>query len=182
MKTLKNWAKEIWSTSMGRIRFTGPIVIIILSIAVMVSCKKEDDENPLLPYEMALDAFVADLEANPPDSSGLSDRVRDYLAAQSPSFFGSTVALLDSTGKAYYSPYWYRFYDTLVMKNLADSAYQIDEQLWLRLPIDSGIAIWTEPYFDAGGGEVWMRTRAVPVYVSNEIVAVATTDVEVEEP
>jgi sigma-B regulation protein RsbU (phosphoserine phosphatase) len=68
------------------------------------------------------------------------------------------------------------------MKNLAEPAYQIDEQAWLRLPIDSGYAIWTEPYFDSGGGEVWMRTRAVPVIVGSEIVAVATTDIEVEEP
>lgn len=152
-------------------------------LLVVSACQKENDQNdpnPLLVYEVALDAFVADLQAQPLDSADLSARVRDYLASKSESFFGATVALLDSTGKAYYSPYWYRLNDILALKNLADSAYQIDEQAWLRQPIDSGYAIWTEPYFDAGGGEVWMRTRAVPVVVNSEIVAVATTDVKVQ--
>jgi hypothetical protein len=174
--------KRNWTDYFGETGFIKPLAITLLSFLIMVSCKKEDNPDPLLPYEVALAIFVADLEANPPDSAGLSDRVRNYMAAQSPSFFGATVALLDSAGKAYYSPYWYRLNDTLAMKNLADPVYQIDEQMWLRMPIDSGIAIWTDPYFDAGGGEVWMRTRAVPVYINNEIVAVATSDIEVEEP
>ena len=150
---------------------------------VVSSCRKENgqvDPNPLLVYEVALDAFVADLQAQPLDSAGLSARVLDYMAAQSGCFFGATVALLDSTGKVYYSPYWYRLNDSLALKNLADSVYHIDEQAWLRQPIDNGYAIWTEPYFDTGGGEVWMRTHAVPVIINNEIVAVATTDVKVQ--
>jgi hypothetical protein len=48
---------------------------------------------------------------------------------------GATVAMLNNTGKAYYSPYWCRLNDTLPMKNLADSTYQTDAQEWLRLPI-----------------------------------------------
>jgi len=180
MKTLKTTANGVCSAihrTKGLLRTMSQAVLALL---LLVACKKENDRNPLLAYEVALDAFVVDLQAHPLDSTGLSNRVRDYLAAQSPSFFGATVALLDSAGKVYYSPYWYRLNDTLAMKNLADSAYKIDEQAWLRMPIDSGYAIWTKPYFDAGGGEVWMRTRAVPVIMNNEIVAVATTDVKVQ--
>lgn len=182
MKTLKATASRVCSPiyqTKGWLRTTTYAVAMLLLVA---ACKKEDNENPLLAYEVALDAFVSDLQATPLDSAGLSDRVRNYLEAQSESFFGATVALLDSAGKAYYSPYWYRLNDTLAMKNLADSAYQIDEQAWLRLPIDSGYAIWTEPYFDAGGGEVWMKTRAVPIIFNFEIVGVATTDIVVPEP
>jgi hypothetical protein len=180
MTTLKSTASGVCAAiyrTKGLLRIMPYAVGLLLLVS---ACNKENDQNPLLSYEIALDAFVADLQANPLDSAGLSDRVRDYLAAQSGSFFGTTVALLDNTGKAYYSPYWFRLNDTLAMKNLADSTYQIDEQEWLRLPIESGYAIWTEPYFDAGGGEVWMRTRAVPVLKNNEIVAVATTDVKVQ--
>jgi phosphoserine phosphatase RsbU/P len=116
--------------------------------------------------EAALDEFVAKLILNPPDSSDISDRVKNYLLTNSDSFFGATVALLDDTNKAIYSPYWYRVNDTFDLKNLADSAYHIDEQLWLRQPIDRGKPIWTEPYFDAGGGDIWMKTRSVPVYLT----------------
>tara|TARA_R110002051_G_scaffold54764_1_gene102335 strand:- start:1436 stop:1978 length:543 start_codon:yes stop_codon:yes gene_type:complete len=180
MTTLKSTASGVCAAiyrTKGLLRAMPYAAGLLLLVS---ACNKENDQNPLLSYEITLDAFVADLQANPLDSAGLSDRVRDYLAAQSGSFFGATVALLDNTGKAYYSPYWFRLNDTLAMKNLADSTYQIDEQEWLRLPIESGYAIWTEPYFDAGGGEVWMRTRAVPVLKNNKIVAVATTDVKVQ--
>jgi hypothetical protein len=51
-----------------------------------------------------------------------------------------------------------------------------NDQLWLRQPIDSGFPIWTAPYFDAGGGNIWMKTRSVPVIVNGQIIAVATTD------
>ena len=60
-----------------------------------------------------------------------------------------------------------------------DSSYQINSQLWLREPIDGGVPIWTEPYFDAGGGDIWMKTRAVPVYINGKIKAVATTDMSI---
>ena len=161
------------------------IYVAIALLLVIASCKKKEGPDPvddLKPIEVTLDAFVATLVSNPPTQADLSNRVKSYLLAQPKAFFGSTVALLDSAGKAYYSPYWYRSGNTVVVKDLADTSYHIDEQDWLRLPIDGGKAIWTEPYFDAGGGEIWMRTRSVPVYISGKIIAVATTDLEVENP
>jgi sigma-B regulation protein RsbU (phosphoserine phosphatase) len=57
-----------------------------------------------------------------------------------------------------------------------DTAYNINNQTWLRQAIDSGYAIWTAPYFDTGGGNILMKTRAVPVIVNGKTIAVATTD------
>lgn len=158
------------------------IAIALIILSSTVSCSKDSPEDPLLKYEQALDAFVATLVANPPDSTGLALRVKEYLLAQNNDFFGATVTLLDSDGKATYSPYWFRLNGSLDYKNLAEPGYQIDEQSWLRLPIDEGKAIWTAPYFDEGGGEIWMRTRSVPVYINSVIFAVATTDIEIEQP
>jgi hypothetical protein len=158
------------------------LTIAVLVITTSVSCTKDKTDDPLLKYEQALDAFVATLVANQPDSTNLAPRVNEYLLAQTNDFFGATVTLLDDEGKAAYSPYWYRLNGTLGYKNLAEPGYQIDEQSWLRLPIDEGMAVWTAPYFDEGGGEIWMRTRAVPVSINSVIIAVATTDIEVEEP
>lgn len=156
--------------------------IAVIIVTTTVSCTKDNSEDPLFKYEQALDAFVATLIANPPDSTNLAPRVSEYLLAQTNDFFGATVTLLDDEGKAAYSPYWYRLNGTLGYKNLAEPGYQIDEQSWLRLPIDEGMAVWTAPYFDEGGGEIWMRTRSVPVYINSVIFAVATTDIEVEQP
>lgn len=156
------------------------LLLIVATILAVISCKKDSD-NPSTPtneqqVETALNSFVADLVANPPTSTDVSARVEQYLLAQQSFFYGSTVTLLDSLVIATDSPYWYRSGDSLASTSLMDTAYHINDQFWLRQPIDSGFAIWTEPYFDAGGGNIWMKTRSVPVIVNGRTIAVATTD------
>ncbi|MFM9945492.1 MAG: cache domain-containing protein [Bacteroidia bacterium] len=158
--------------------------IVLLLTFTIFSCKEDEPIKPdtsLVPIETALDAFVNNLISTPPTRADISGRIKTYLLAQPKTFFGSTVSLLDSTGKVTYSPYWFRSGDTLAMKNLADTSYHIDDQAWLRQPIDSKKSVWTEPYFDAGGGEIWMRTRSVPVFINGKIIAVATTDLAVDK-
>jgi hypothetical protein len=36
--------------------------------------------------------------------------------------------------------------------------------------------IWSEPYFDAGGGEIWMKTLSIPIRKNGVVIGVATTD------
>jgi len=140
------------------------------------SCKKEKALTDEQIIENALDEFVVDLQSNPPNTADISGRVNNYMQRRSVLFYGSTVTLLDSTKIAFTSPYWYKQNNLLVYSNLMDTAYHIDNQLWLRQTIDGGKAIWTEPYFDAGGGNIWMKTRTVPVFINGKIKAVATTD------
>lgn len=156
-----------------------------LLIFTAVSCNKDTEETTPLTNEqniqIALNEFVAMLIANPPTDADISGRVKAYLQAHPTYFFGSTVAMLDSAGLATYSPYWYRSGDSLLLSDLAaDTSYHINDQYWLRQPIDSGIAIWTPPYFDAGGGNINMKTRSVPVVINGNIIAVATTDLSLE--
>lgn len=160
---------------MKNIKSAGAALIILL-LTVTGSCKKQDSLTDEQKIEIALDEFVSNLESSPPDTTDLSDRVRNYMLIRSDIFFGATVTLLDSAKLAIYSPYWYRANGSLLEKNLADTAYHINDQSWLREPIDSGHAIWTDPYFDAGGGNIWMKTRSVPVMANGHIMAVATTD------
>jgi hypothetical protein len=98
LKTLKTTVSTLYYTIHMKKGLKSTISIAVLMVLLCAACKKDEDKNPLLAYELALDAFVIDLLANPLDSTGLSDRVRDYMAAQSPSFFGATVALLDRIG------------------------------------------------------------------------------------
>jgi hypothetical protein len=153
----------------------------IISVSLLFSsCKKDPTTTPEQIVETTLNSFVATLVSNPPTSADVSNSVKQYLLTSGyPTnyFYGSTVTLLDSIGVATYSPYWYRNVDTLMMVDLAaDTSYHINSQSWLRQAIDSRTAIWTAPYFDAGGGNIWMKTRSVPVIVNGKIIAVATTD------
>jgi hypothetical protein len=152
------------------------------------SCQKEE-ENSLEAekniVEKNLDAFVETLEFDfPADEATLKLRIQSYLQNSPSYFYGATVSILDADGNVSQSPYYFRKGDNSLgfSEGLMSSEYQIDIQDWLRQPIDTGVASWTEPYFDAGGGNIWMQTRSVPVYIRNTIVAVATTDIPVNAP
>lgn len=138
-----------------------------------------DDERNRV--ERSLDGFARDLSATPIDPATLPTRIRDYLG-RNPSFFGSTVTLLGPNQKALVSPYVYKAANGYADKNLVEPGYDIDGQAWLVKPRDTRASTWTEPYFDAGGGEIWMVTRSVPLNRDGVVYAVVTTDLQVEKP
>jgi hypothetical protein len=164
-------------------RTNSQFVTSILIVFALVSCKRDVAITQQQQVENALDRFVASLISNPPTTANASARVKQYMqtiAVPPQYFYGSTVTLLDTMGIAKYSPYWYRSGDSLRTLDLAaDTTYLINSQPWLRQPIDNGVPIWTAPYFDAGGGNIWMKTRSVPIKVNGKIIAVATTDLPI---
>lgn len=160
------------------------LVIWALGIA---SPALADEESAIEGY---LTRFVSEIQAEPPSAALLPSRVRDYVEKCPGACYGATVTLLNAGGKAVASPYWYRragwrsirFQGKLEYADLMSPDYRIDEQEWLRAPLRAGTPVWSEPYFDAGGGETWMRTLSVPVSIDGRIIAVATTDLKVPEP
>ncbi len=44
---------------------------------------------------------------------------------------------------------------------------------WFQLPVQMRRAVWTEPYYDEGGGNIVMATYAVPVHLGNDPVPVS---------
>jgi len=145
------------------------------------SCKKqEEDLTPVV--EAAMKSFASSLQTDPPTSANVNERVRVYLNAQPTKFFGSTVALLDANGVVTTSPYWYRKSGGFLNKELSVPSYNINTQEWLRNPIDTKLPYWTVPYFDAGGGDIWMKTYSYTIIINNKVIAVATTDLAVDQP
>ena len=164
---------------MKRISLFGMSLIVLFS-----SCAKSivtEEEFPIV--EQALEDFAGQLGTTLADKDALSLAISGYLESHDKAFYGSTVTVLDSNGAAAYSPYVYRHKNGFIHTDeLMNPSYDINNQAWLRAPIDQGQSVWSEPYFDEGGGEVWMRTRSVPIYLGPVIVAVATTDVSVKKP
>lgn len=151
---------------------------LLISMCFISGC--ESTVQPLSTeqtIEKALRGLCDSLSASSLDSSEVSIRIKEYLQRNDDTFFGSTVCILDSNRKAVASPYWYRGATTLIYKDLAkDPGYAIDTQEWLTKPLQSGSEVWSAPYFDAGGGEIWMKTLSIPIKKNGKIVAVATTD------
>ena len=104
-----------------------------------------------------------------------------YLEAH-PAFYGSTAALLDRSGTVIASPYVYRTADGYGTIDLAVPSYNIETQEWFTAPLAANAGVWTAPYFDAGGGEIWMITRSVPVRDAGGFFAIITTDLPVDAP
>ena len=130
----------------------------------------------------ALDVLVAELVAERPiAAAAYTDRLRSYLEAH-PAFYGSAAALLDESGTVTASPYVYRTADGFDTLDLALPDYNIAAQEWIRMPLAANAGIWTPPYFDAGGGEIWMITRSVPARDADGIFAIITTDLPVDAP
>ena len=66
--------------------------------------------------------------------------------------------------------------------DLAVPSYNIEAQDWFAAPLAENASVWTDPYFDAGGGEVWRITCSVPVRDAEGIFAIITTDLTVDVP
>lgn len=101
--------------------------------------------------------------------------------AASPTVFGSAAAFEPfafAPGLRAFSPYCYREGTELRVKDLALGGYDYPRHDWYRLPRDGGEPLWSEPYFDEGGGGVLMATFSVPITRDEgRIFGIATADV-----
>jgi len=133
--------------------------------------------------ERELAAFAKKLSAQESlDGEVATELLRAYLNAH-PEFYGAAFAFApvekgDKVVKS--APYVYRQETGLVDKNLIGSYdYSDGSQQWYTNPLKTGKALWSDPYFDAGGGNAWMITYSIPLYRAHNPhcpVGVVTTD------
>lgn len=102
--------------------------------------------------------------------------------------FGSTIAFepgFAPGGRKRYAPYYYkRLNNELAFADLAAPSYNYPAQLWYTIPKERKTPVWSEPYFDDGGGNVVMATYSVPFYRTvdgvRRLAGIATSDVSVD--
>ena len=99
------------------------------------------------------------------------------------SIFGMTVALephtlMESLGD--YSPYYYRNESKLAFSDLAVKNYNYQTRPWYSKAKQVNAPVWSEPYFDEGGGNVQMITYSTPIYLpdSKTFAGIATADIK----
>ena len=158
-------------------------VLVSLLMVAVIGCGDAADEEDLKPVVVeALDTLAENLVSDrPADADAYAERLQGYMEAN-PEFFGSAAALLDPSGEVIASPYVYRTGDGYGVADLVEPSYNIEEQDWFAGPIKADAGVWTEPYFDAGGGDIWMITRSVPLRDADGVFAVVTTDLAVDDP
>ena len=175
-KTLFSEAKTMRSTIY--------LALVLLAFATVQACRPGEpaQEDVQTAVVVALNSLVAELAADrPADAAAYTERLRAYLEAH-PAFYGAAAALLDEAGDVTASPYVHCSADGYRTLDLAQPDYNIEEQEWITMPLAVDAGVWTPPYFDAGGGEIWMITRSVPALDSEGIFAIVTTDLPVDAP
>ena len=65
--------------------------------------------------------------------------------------------------------------------DIARDAYDYRQADWYRLAKEAGKAVWSEPYFDRGAGDVIMCTYSAPFFRDNKFRGVVTVDIRLED-
>ncbi len=119
-------------------------------------------------------------------ASSIERQVEDLLEANG-DVFGSAVAFEPYAfdRKTYfYAPYISREGGAFKRLFLGDAAYNYLHMDWYQIPKELKQAVWSEPYFDEGAGNIAMATYSVPFYRliqhRRTFMGVVTADVSLE--
>lgn len=130
----------------------------------------------------ALDTYVSSLMTSMPDTAAIFPTLQSFLDAN-PAVYGSAFALepvIQGSDTIRYAPYMYRTKDGFITKYL-EKAYDYSKDDWYAVPVKTKNGFWSEPYFDAGGGEVQMITYSKPLIFNDSlVVGVITADLEIK--
>ncbi len=120
------------------------------------------------------------------ESGSLNDpelmRMLQNTLRRNQNVFGSTIAYepnqFDNTSY-YYAPYFNRQpNNTLIYSDLGTPEYDYFNREWYTLPKEKLTTVISPPYFDYGGGEIWMVTWSAPFFDgSGNFRGVATADI-----
>jgi len=84
----------------------------------------------------------------------------------------------------YYAPYYYKKGNSILYENLANAGYFYPDWDWYKIPVTMEKPLWSEPYYDKGGGNELMTTYSVPIYIGSKspdsVLGVLTADVSLE--
>ena len=177
------------------------LFVIVLSIVAVSSHLLISDEakrsasNILKATILDVEKTLQTVESTVKDASWLAkenDTDENYLyhitrkvVEENSYIIGSAIAF-DSCyfeGRHFFSPYSYEDATTheLKSKELGSETNDYFTQEWYAEPKNTGNPHWSEPYFDAGGGEQMMTTYSYPIKDSTgHIYAIITADISLD--
>lgn len=129
--------------------------------------------------ENALENFAKELSGRKLDPENMPPILTAFLKIY-PKIYGATLAFApegNGQGSHRAAPYLYRQNNAFKLVNLPES-YDYTQSDWYRLPLEKNAPVWSEPYYDGGGGGVVMVTYAMPLKdKSGKLIGVLTSDV-----
>jgi len=115
------------------------------------------------------------------------NRILRLEVENNPEIYGATIAYepyyLNST-KKYYAPYYYRNKKEIDFKYIGNEQYDYFTMDWYQIPKELNRPLWSEPYYDEGGGNIIMSTYSVPLYREKKgkkyFIGILTADVSLD--
>jgi len=114
-------------------------------------------------------------------------QILKLIVEVNPEIYGSAIAFepyFEGRKEKYYSFYAYRKNDSVILTTLGNDSYDYFLMDWYQVPREKGKPYWTEPYYDEGGGDIFMSTYSVPLYFSNKgervFVGIVTIDISID--
>jgi len=146
-------------------------------------------EQEFLLVAQAIDDLAAFLETSAWDEEALLNHIRRTVEGHD-EVFGSAVAFLPHMFKPdieKFAPYFFRTKAGVEFEQLGKDSYNYFSKSWFRVPVNLRTPVWTDPYFDEGGGNVPMITYACPMFDKKKenskehMRAVVTADISLEQ-
>lgn len=107
------------------------------------------------------------LEGQPVTANRLLPLLKDMVGGN-PEIFGAAAAFEPNAFdpvRRFYAPYFFRTQDgNVAFTQLGSDAYNYFLLDWYMIPRELDRPVWSEPYFDEGGGGILMTTYANPFY------------------
>lgn len=94
-------------------------------------------------------------------------KVLQGIVLSEPYVYGTSMAFEPYTfqrDSLYYALYSYQTESGIVTKFLGGASYNYFDKEWYAKAKEAGKPIWTEPYYDEGGGDTLMCTYSVPLF------------------
>lgn len=152
-----------------------------------LACATANHIEEILARIEAVPDFASRTLTDMPLEAGRIETFVRNVVETNPAIYGSTIAFEPKAfdgERLYFAPYAFRSGNDIAMTYLGNDDYQYHHLDWYVIPKESGRAVWSEPYFDEGGGNIAMATYSAPFYrnVNGEsrFTGVVTVDIALD--
>jgi phosphoserine phosphatase RsbU/P len=178
-----NSGREIKMSAWKKILIAVVVIVVLVFVGIEIYApimqkKKEKNLADLTQsYAEVIESIISNLTSIPDSVAGtLGDA--SYSDAQinetlksivkgNVEIYGSTYSMepyMHNKDSLYYAPYFYQRDGNIYYQNLGTPSYSYFTWGWYLIPKRLGKPVWSEPYFDQGGGNIDMITYSAPVY------------------
>ena len=110
--------------------------------------------NVIRPIEQVPDALASALGSGNPDYQSIMEIAKDFVREDQVAF-GTALAFepfMHDQKHFSYCQYFYENRNKILQKDLSLPDYDYFSREWYRIPKMLGMPVWSEPYYDKGGG------------------------------